>query len=83
MFGENDFQSLRPEQKQRINDGMQRHGVMLYNKYVDENVLAQRQQNQTNVTLAPYLELNYRKNLFQRMEALGKPAMNSDINDNV
>lgn len=62
---------------------MQRLGVMLYNKYVDEKVLAKRLQKRTDVTLAPYLELNYRKNLYQRMEALGTPAVDSDINDNV
>lgn len=74
---------MRPEQKQQINDKMQRHGVTLYNKYVDENALAEAVKNRTNATLAPYLELNYRKNLFQRMKALGKPAMDTEINDNV
>lgn len=85
MFGQKDFQSLRPEQKQQINDEMQRSGAKLYKKYVNENALAERLKERTNDTLAPFLELNYRKNLFQRMAALGTSAMDIDIdvNDNV
>lgn len=82
MFGKSDFLSLRQEQQQQINDDMQRKAVMLYNKYVDEDYLAKRLQNQTNRTLAPCLELNYRKNLFQRIEALGKSSTDSHFSDN-
>lgn len=69
MFGQKDFQSLRPDQKQQIHDKMVRHGVFLYSKNVDENALSKRLQKQTNIALAPYLGLNYRKNRFQRMKS--------------
>lgn len=83
MFGQENFRSLRQEQQQQINNDMERKAVMLYEKYVDEKYLAKRIKNQTNRALAPYLELSYHKNLFQRIEALGKSSMRTDSNDNV
>lgn len=83
MYGQDDFRLLTPEQKQRINKNMERHGVKQYNENIDEKALAKRVADQRNITLAPYLELNYRKNLFQRIEACGKSPMVSDVNDNV
>lgn len=82
MFGQDDFRSLGQKQRLQIKNDMERKAVLLYNKYVDENYLAKRLQNQTNLALAPYLELNYRKNLFQRIEALGKSSKGSNFIDN-
>lgn len=78
MFKKPDFQALGPKEKRCIYRDMERKAVFLYNKYVDEDRLAKRRRRRTNNTLAPILELIYRRNRFLRLKALGEPEPGYD-----
>lgn len=53
---------------------MSRDGVKLYNKYVDENRLKRRREQQTNLALAQYYQERFLRNRFIRIRALGNYA---------
>lgn len=59
--------------------------VILYDTYVDMDRCRRRCRRRTSRALAPFYELDYRKNLFNRIKAIGKPAPGYDatIDDSI
>lgn len=51
---------------------MERKAMSLYNKYFNEERLANKRQRRTSRALAPDYEVIYRKNLFERVKAVGE-----------
>lgn len=72
MFKKATFDELNPKEKRCIYRNMVKKAVFLYETYVDEERLANRCRRRTSRALAPYYELQYRKNLFERIKAIGK-----------
>lgn len=72
MFNKATFDRLNPKEKRCIYRSMVKKAMFLYETYVDEKRLADRCRRRTSRALAPYYELQYRKNLFERINALGK-----------
>lgn len=80
FFRKENYNDLLPHQKQKLQREMERKGVRLYRRYVDENRLERRRKNRTNQTLAAYYEERYIFNLFTRIRKLGDmPSFNSMI----
>lgn len=72
MFDKANFSDLNAKEKQIIRRDMERKAVLLHQTYVDGKRLAARCRERTRRALAPYSEWRYRKNLFERITALGK-----------
>lgn len=56
MFKKPTFNDLDPKEQHCIHHDMQRKGVSLYNKYVDEDRLKQRCRRRTTNAMAQYWE---------------------------
>lgn len=81
MFGKPTFNDLNPKEKRCIYRDMQRKGVALYGKYVDENRLKKRCRYRTACTLAPYREVRYLKHQFMRIKALGEKGNSATLDE--
>lgn len=85
MFGKETFDSLEPKEQRCIYRDMERKAVMLHNKYVDEERMANRRRRRTSRALAPFYEAIYRQNLFERIKAAGEqpePGFDAIISTN-
>lgn len=71
LFGRSKFQDLLPHQKHTLIRTMLRDGVKLYDKYVDNDRLQRRRQQQRNLALAEYYQERFLRNRFIRIKALG------------
>lgn len=79
MFDKATFEELTPKEQRCIHRMMQgKKAVLLYDTYVSEQRLAERRRRRTSRALAPYYEKLYRKNLYEHIVAMGKPAPGYD-----